>query len=172
LAIISMFFLQAILPVIPYLILAGAAGIIYGKTLGFIIAWGGALLGTLTIFMVTRLFKQNITNKPFFKKYIPNLPDINSNKLFWLLILIRIFPVIPTPAINIGSAVSGIPARIFASSSGLALMPWAFAYVWLGDYFVVNRNIISCLTILMLILLIITVGIILVRKKMVFSRRS
>ena len=38
---LGLFFIQAVLPVFPYMILAGAAGMVFGFWKGFVLAWVG-----------------------------------------------------------------------------------------------------------------------------------
>lgn len=71
LAISLMFFVQAILPLVPYAILAGVAGIIFGKWLGIFIAWIGALAGTLSIYLLARY-----TGTGFFQPWLKRKYEI------------------------------------------------------------------------------------------------
>ncbi len=167
-----MFFIQAIVPIIPYAILAGAAGIIYGKTTGFFMAWSSAMAGTLCIYLLAKYtgikFIQRVTKKP----YQLNFENMNGKTIFLLLLIIRVFPVVPTPVINIGSGLSGVPLGIFASSSALGMIPWAIIYVALGDYFHRSHNITNTLAILGAILIIIIIGISYFRKRINITANS
>ncbi|KUG02839.1 deda family inner membrane protein ydjz [hydrocarbon metagenome] len=160
-----MFFLQAIAPVIPYGILAGAAGIIYGKLIGFVMAWSGALAGTLSLYLLAKYFRKGLLKDLFAKKYQLKFGNMNSKTIFLIMVIVRVFPVIPTPIINIGSGLSGVPMGIFVSSSALGMIPWAVAYVALGDYFNRSRDITSTMVILGAILIIIITGAFFLRKR-------
>jgi uncharacterized membrane protein YdjX (TVP38/TMEM64 family) len=168
LAISLMFFVQAILPLVPYAILAGVAGIIFGKWLGIFIAWIGALAGTLSIYLLARYTGTGFFQPWLKRKYSLNLKDMDLKTLFLLLLSVRIFPVLPTPLINIGSGLSGVPPAVFIASSALGMMPWAIAYVALGDYFNRSRNLGLSLAILGILLIIFLSGVYYLRKRVRF----
>jgi len=163
--IVLMFLVQAMAPVIPYAFLAGAAGIIYGKITGFFMAWGGAVLGTLVLYLLARYtckgyFERMLENK----HYELNMQNMSNRKVFFLIVIFRIFPIIPTPIINIGSGVSGVPIAVFAASSALGMLPWSIAYVFLGDYLKQSHDIMNAMIIFAVIILIIMAGAIYFRK--------
>ncbi len=160
-----MFFIQSIVPIIPYAILAGAAGIIYGKTTGFLIAWSSALAGTLCIYLLAKYTGIKFIQPLRPKTYRLNFEHMNIRTIFILLLIVRVFPIVPTPVINIGSGLSKVPLGIFASSSALGMLPWAIAYVSLGDYFHRSHNISNTLAILGGLLIILIIGVSYLRKR-------
>jgi uncharacterized membrane protein YdjX (TVP38/TMEM64 family) len=159
-----LFFVQAIAPLVPFAILAGVAGIIYGKCLGVFIAWMGALTGTLAIYFLARYTGVGFF-QPWQRKYRLKLDHMNSKTIFLLLLSIRIFPVLPTPIINIGSGLSGVSPTIFITSSALGMMPWAIAYVALGDYFNRSRNLGLSLAVLGSLLIVLLTGVYYLRQR-------
>ncbi len=159
-----MFFIQSIVPVIPYGILAGSAGIIYGNVTGFVMAWSGAFAGTFSIYLLSRYAGKGFFKHILDKKYQLDFENMNSKTIFLLLLIVRVFPVVPTPVINIGSGLSGVPMSTFVSSSALGMVPWAAAYVALGDYFNRSRDISITLAILGALLIIIITGVFYLRK--------
>ncbi len=161
-----MFFVQAIAPLVPYAVLAGVAGVIYGKWLGVLIAWMGALSGTLTLYFIARYTGSGFFQPWLKHKYHLQLNDMNSRSIFLFLLSIRIFPVLPTPIINIGSGLGGVAPGIFILSSALGMMPWAIAYVALGDYFNRSRNLGLTLAILGGLLIVFLTGIYYLRKRL------
>jgi uncharacterized membrane protein YdjX (TVP38/TMEM64 family) len=119
----GLFFIQAVAPVIPYIILAGAAGMIYGNLIGFSLAWSGALAGAWWLDWVSKKFNNNRLIRYGQRKYDFNIKNYNEKNIFWILLISRIFPVVPTPIINIGSGLGGVKTRTFVSSSALARYP-------------------------------------------------
>ena len=154
-----LFFLQATAPVIPYIILAGAAGMVFGNFFGFLLAWLGALSGACFVYWLSRTIGQDFFIKLIKKKYSFDLSGIDSKRAFLILFICRIFPVVPTTIINIGSGVSGISFRVFGLSSALGKIPWAIIYVTLGDYFMTSKDFTTTLTIISAILFISFLGI-------------
>jgi len=154
-----LFFVQAVAPIIPYIILAGAAGMIYGKLAGFFLAWIGALSGALFLYGLSRFIGSSFFISIINKKYKFDLDSIDDRHIFGILLISRIFPVVPTPIINIGSGLSGVSLKIFTLSSALGKLPWAFIYVALGDYFIKTQNLRCTLLLILLILAVSTFGI-------------
>lgn len=153
-----MFFIQSIAPLIPYAVLAGTAGIIYGQTIGFFMAWSGALAGTLSIYLLTKYTGDRFIQRFLKKSYKLNFGNMNGKTMFWLLLIVRVFPVVPTPVINIGSGLSGVPLGIFISSSALGMIPWAIIYVTLGDYLQRSHNLGNTLAVMGVMLIILLSG--------------
>ena len=159
-----LFFLQAVAPIIPYVIFAGAAGMIYGRFIGFLLAWIGAIAGAWWLYWFSGKLAGNRLILKLQQRYDFDLKKIDDRYIFWVLLACRIFPVVPTPIINIGSALAGVSPKIFLSSSVIGKLPWAIIYVALGDYFMQSKNIHNTLTIIGLILLISFVGIFYFRR--------
>lgn len=159
-----LFFVQAVAPIVPYIIIAGAVGMIYGKWIGFLLAWVGAICGAWFLFWISGRIAGSFFVKKLRQRYDFDLTKIEGRYVFWVLLVCRIFPVVPTPIINIGSALAGVSTKIFLSSSILGKLPWAFIYVTLGDYLMKTKNITTTLTLIGLIFLVSFVGITYFRK--------
>lgn len=161
-----LFFLQAIAPIIPYIIIAGAAGMIFGKWVGFLLAWLGALMGAWFLFWISGKIAGNKWLVKLQQHYNFNVDRIDGRHIFWVLLACRIFPVVPTFLINIGAALAGVNPKIFFFSSALGKLPWAFIYVALGDYLMKSKNISNTLTLIGLLLLVSFLGINFLRRRL------
>lgn len=128
----SLFTMQAMLPVFPYVILAAAAGILFGFKLGFLLAWLGALTGACLAFWMCRL----LGNTPFVQRYYIlmgyDASSLNGTMAFWTIVITRILPVVPTPLINVAAALGGVSFPNFFASSALGKIPTALLYTGLG----------------------------------------
>lgn len=167
-----LFFIQAVAPVIPYMIFAGAVGMIYGNMIGFILAWTGALAGAVFLFLISRRLGSNIFIRRVQEKYNFDISSIDEKYIFWVLLLCRIFPVVPTPIINIGSGLAGVSFRVFAFSSGIGKIPWAILYVALGNYFMDSKNILNTVLMIGAIIVFSFVGIYCFRRKLPYYRKD
>ncbi|MDR1160448.1 MAG: VTT domain-containing protein [Syntrophomonadaceae bacterium] len=152
-ALFILFFIQAIVPFIPYLILAGAAGMIFGKIEGTVLAFVGAMAGALFLFFVIRFFIGSRFTDHVKNRYAINLEGYGDWKVFWILLAARIVPVVPTPLINVGAAVSKVKTSIYFFSSFIGKLFWAVVYVFLGDYFIRTHNLINAVAYLTAILI-------------------
>lgn len=167
-----LFFVQAMAPIIPYMILAGAAGMVFGKVYGFLLAWLGALTGAFCLYEISKRLGSQAFLSRIERKYHFDLQSIDDRYIFWVLLICRIFPVVPTPIINIGSGIGGVSTKVFLSSSAIGKIPWAFIYVALGNYFIQSKNLNTTLLIIAGILVFSFVGINIARKKMPSFRKA
>ncbi|MGI5920653.1 MAG: TVP38/TMEM64 family protein [Syntrophomonadaceae bacterium] len=165
-----LFFVQAIAPIIPYVIIAGAAGMIFGNFSGFLLAYLGALVGACFVFWVTKILGGNVLTERLRNKYELELTSLNKKRVFWVLFISRIFPLVPTPIINIGSGLGGVPFGIFFMSSALGKLPWAIIYVVLGNYLLKSQDIINTVLIVTLILVVSAVGVYYYRDRMPINK--
>lgn len=136
---------------------------IFGRLIGFLLAWVGALSGACFLYWISKTLGKEYFAKKLKKRF--NIRKIRDRNIFLIILLSHIFPVVPTPIINIGSGVSGVPFRIFFSSSALGKIPWAIIYVSVGNYLVKTQNVINTLIMISAVLLISFLGISCFRKK-------
>jgi uncharacterized membrane protein YdjX (TVP38/TMEM64 family) len=153
LAAFLLFALQAAFPVFPYLILAAAAGMIFGFKLGILLSWSGALAGACLAYGLCRLLGANRTNH-FIQRHLGyDVKQFDREMAFWSILAARIIPIIPTPAINIAAAVGEVPFWNFFFSSALGKLPTAILYTGLGVCLFNARDIKTVLLILSALLL-------------------
>lgn len=167
-----LFFIQAIAPIIPFVIIAGAAGMIFGTTAGFLLAWFGALTGACFLFWITRVFGGDFLVHRIQDKYEFDLNNVDQKHVFWTLLMARIFPVVPTVIINVGSALGGVRFDTFFFSSAVGKLPWALIYVYLGNYLIQSQNIINTLLFIAASLIIAAIGIYYYRDSIPFRKKK
>lgn len=98
-----LFTIQAMFPVVPYLIIAAVSGMLFGFKMGSFLAWAGALTGAcLTYWLIKRLGYKSFL-KWFYHSRGYDLRRLNPSVAFWTLVIARIIPVVPTPMINAGA---------------------------------------------------------------------
>lgn len=160
-----LFFIQAALPVFPYIILAGAAGMIFGFWEGFFLSWAGALAGACFAFYLFRLTGWEWLHVIIRRRFNHDLTEITPLMGFWGIVITRIIPVVPTPLINFVSAVSGISAWIFITASAIGKIPSAVVYTGLGNHMLVSEDVYTTLALLAGVIIIGYAGMRLVRKR-------
>lgn len=132
LALFLLFVAQAILPVFPYVILAAAGGFLFGFQQGVLLSWSGALTGASLAYWIFRWFGSgNFLNK-YYARYGYDARKLSPGAAFWTIIIVRVIPVVPTPLINLGAALGGIPFPAFLLASALGKIPAAVLYTGLG----------------------------------------
>lgn len=127
-----LFTLQAALPVFPYLVLAAAAGMLFGFKMGIILSWSGALAGACLAYGICRLVGSEWPNNFLIKHLGYDARALNREMAFWSILIARIIPIVPTPVINVAAAISEVPFWNFFFSSALGKLPTAILYTGLG----------------------------------------
>lgn len=168
----GLFYIQAAFPIVPYALIAGAAGMVYGKFWGFWLAYLGALSGATSLFLLVRTASRDRFVRLVMKKYNFDLKGQNPRRVFGILLVMRLFPVVPTPVINVGSAVSGVSLPVFFFSSMLGKIPWAAVYVCLGDYLIRTHNLVGTVTTILFIIMVSILGVRYFRPHLPVSRTN
>lgn len=158
LAAYALFVIQAALPVFPYLLLASAAGLLFGFKLGFLIAWSGALSGACLSYFIFRWAAGNWARERLLFRWGFDISHIDREAAFWSILLARVIPVIPTPVINLIAGVGKIPFWHFFLSSAMGKLPTALLYTGLGVSLFRNRDIETTLLIVAFMLVLIIAG--------------
>ncbi|NLV17436.1 MAG: TVP38/TMEM64 family protein [Syntrophomonadaceae bacterium] len=166
-----LFFIQAALPVFPFIILAGAAGVIFGFWEGFALAWIGSLAGACFAFFLVRMTGWEWLHAKIQRFFKMDLNEVTPLIGFWGILIARIFPVVPTPLINFVSGISGLSFGIFLSASALGKIPFSLIYTGLGNHLRVSEDIITTAAALAVILLISFLGFRYVKIRMGASKQ-
>ncbi len=159
-----LFVIQAMFPVIPYFILAAMGALLFGFKLGSLLAWLGALVGACLTFWLIRKLGYESFMKWFYHSRGYDIRQLKPSVAFWTLVIARVIPVVPTPMINAGAALGGIPFSTFFWSSAIGKIPTAVLYTGLGLAFFNARDVKTALAILALSLVILVAGWSLARK--------
>jgi|GEM_PF-301021 len=148
------FVIQAMLPVFPYLVVAAAAGALFGFKIGFLVSWLGAVCGCCIGFGVCKYLGEDWARSHVLNKYDYDLQHITPETAFWTIATALIIPFVPTPLVNAAAGLSGIRFRTFFISILIGKIPTAVLYTGLGVSIFGMRDvrltliIISCIIIL------------------------
>ena len=77
-----LFVIQAIAPIVPYVVIAGAAGMIYGYLQGFFLAWVGALVGACILFWLSKSVARDFFIDHLKDKYNFDLKNVDDTHVF------------------------------------------------------------------------------------------
>lgn len=132
LAAFLLFVIQAMLPVFPYVIMAAAVGFLFGFQQGIVLSWCGALTGACLAYWICRWFGIGGFLNKYYSRYGFDVSKLSPRLAFWTIIIARIIPVVPTPLINVGAALGGVPFPTFLASSAIGKIPTAVLYTGLG----------------------------------------
>lgn len=165
-----LFVVQAMFPVFPYFILAGAAGLIFGFWEGFAMAWLGSLTGACCEFYLVRITKWDWLHRLIKNRYKIDISRVRPGLGFTTIVVARIFPVVPTPVINVVSGISGISFAVFFAASAVGKIPTALAFCGVGSRFYFSHNVLESLLLLLAVFVFGALGMRFVQKRRYINR--
>ena len=119
--------------VFPFMILSGAAGIVFGLFWGIIISWSGEVLGALAMFVFARYFFRHTVEGWISKsRYLKQVDDYSAANGFKALLLARLLPLAPSGIITAIAAISRISFKDFLLATILGKLPPVVIKVILG----------------------------------------
>jgi uncharacterized membrane protein YdjX (TVP38/TMEM64 family) len=127
-------------PVVPYIVLAGMIGSVFGIWLGTGISLIGIGLGIMIMLILSRYGFQEWT-RSYLKKY-PKIQEYESlfeQNAFIGILLARVIPVIPSPIINIISGLSKMKWTTFLSASLIGKLPAILIFTIAGSLMGVQK---------------------------------
>lgn len=127
-------------PIVPFPVLAGLIGGIFGTPQGAVITLGGSMIGTILFFFIARYgFKEWAQTKleqyPQVKEYEEKL---NKNA-FVAILLVRLIPIVPSPVVNIVCGLSKVNGLVFFIASAIGKMPNILLLSFAGASFSENK---------------------------------
>lgn len=139
---ISMLFVAicVFFPIIPFTVLGGIIGAIFGISEGALISLTGAMAGTMCFFFLTRygfrdLAQKLLSKHPKAQEY-ENFFNRNS---FNTILTLRLIPVIPAPLMNAACGLSKVNWLTFFVASTLGKIPNIVLLSFVGASFSKNR---------------------------------
>lgn len=119
--------------VFPFMILSGAAGIMYGLFWGTIISWCGEVLGALIMFAFARFFfRRTVAGWIAKSRYLKQVDEYSADNGFKALLVARLLPLAPSGIITAVAAVSRMSFRDFFLATLIGKLPPVVIKVILG----------------------------------------
>ncbi|MBP2644794.1 MAG: associated protein [Firmicutes bacterium] len=119
--------------VFPFMILSGAAGIVYGLFWGIIISWMGEFIGAIVAFIFVRYFMRSTVARWIANsKYLKQVDDYSATNGFSALLIARLLPLAPSGIITAVAAISRISVRDFLLATFIGKLPPVVVKVLLG----------------------------------------
>ncbi|ETI66437.1 TVP38/TMEM64 family protein [Neobacillus vireti] len=127
-------------PIIPFPILAGIIGAVFGLAQGAAISLAGAMIGTMGFFFLSRYGFRDYAQEKL-KKY-PKVQEYEGylNRHSFLAILTcRLIPVIPAPVVNLICGLSNARWLTFFTASTIGKIPNILILSFAGASFSSNK---------------------------------
>ena len=144
--------------VFPFMILSGAAAIMYGLYWGTVISWAGEVLGALVMFFFARVcFREMVAGWIGRSPYWKQVDDYSASNGFKALLIARLLPLAPSGIITAVAAISRISFRDFFLATLLGKLPPVIIKVLLGhDLAFANENMTRLIGVVLLVVVIYT----------------
>ncbi|WP_084787992.1 TVP38/TMEM64 family protein [Anaerobacillus alkalidiazotrophicus] len=148
--------LFALFPIIPFPIIGGIIGAMYGTFLGGFVTWVASTAASLIMFLFIRFVFQNWGLKVINRYKRLELVTVMFERNAFITILVsRLIPFIPSIVVNAYSAVSRVSFISYSVASSLGKIPAMLLFAVLGHSFVsTNQEVIFVVGIYGLIILI------------------
>jgi uncharacterized membrane protein YdjX (TVP38/TMEM64 family) len=124
----------ALVPIMPYKIVIGTLGFIYGPFLGAFISWAAAMVASVIIFLLVRYYFQK-QGSAYFAKFerLEKLQKGLEKNPFLTILVARLIPVIPQSIVNIYPAITSIRLLTYVSASALGKIPSMLIFAFIGQ---------------------------------------
>jgi uncharacterized membrane protein YdjX (TVP38/TMEM64 family) len=109
-------------------------GIMFGGLLGGLVTTAAAALGSVAVFLVARTALGDwMRNRlEFGGPRLTALTDGFRNNAFYVLVILRLIPVMPYWASNAVPALLDVRLRVFVAATIVGLLPWTVSFAFFG----------------------------------------
>jgi uncharacterized membrane protein YdjX (TVP38/TMEM64 family) len=116
------------LPATPFYLTGGA---LFGPVLGALLNWGGATLGAVGSFLLSRTLGHGALAHVV-RRRVPDLHNMVAEHGFATVMRLRLIPVFPYNALNFGAGLAGMKLLPYVIATAIGLVPAVVLYTFLG----------------------------------------
>lgn len=139
--ILGLFIILTFTIVFPFMLLSGAAGIIYGLVWGTAISWAGEVVGAFFMFIFARyFFRQAAAGWIARSPYLQKVDEYSAENGFKALLIARLLPLAPSGIITAVAAVSRMGFGDFFWATFWGKLPPVVIKVMLGHDLVLAKD--------------------------------
>ena len=109
-----------------------AGGAIFGAFWGTILNTFGANISATLSFLISRKLGRTAL-KNLIKNDLNISDSMRGPKVFWTLLSLRLFPLIPFTTFNFTCGVTNLPWRTYAFATAIGMLPWTILYTVFAD---------------------------------------
>jgi uncharacterized membrane protein YdjX (TVP38/TMEM64 family) len=126
-------YLVATLVLFPHVALTIAAGFAYGALAGAALAVAASFVSAIAAFALGRTVLGGMVERYFQADHrAAELDRAARARGLWVVMLVRLAPLLPFAAINYLFAMTGIRWRDYVIGSAIGMTPWTIVYAYLG----------------------------------------
>lgn len=134
LALVAGFILQAVVPVIPALVMIAVTARAYGPVEGFFIVYIGTMLGAVTGYWLGRTVGNSLIRVLIGESARRKTYEFAEKNGAQGVLMVRLMPILSADAMNLVAGAARMPFRKFMLASATGALPVTALVVWLsGD---------------------------------------
>ncbi len=144
--------MQCHVPMIPFAIVAGVCGYLFGFQQGIILSWGSVVIGSFIAFNVFHFFKLDKFTDKILSRY-KILPKLTDKFVMGFILVIHNIPAIPIAVPNMVAAISKISLSRFMTFTAAGLLVPCMLFTGFGagvDAFLASPGIMTFVPILVI----------------------
>ncbi|MDF2723569.1 MAG: hypothetical protein K0Q59_3244 [Paenibacillus sp.] len=124
----------ATFPVLPYKIIIGMLGFMFGPLVGFLISWTAATTASTVLYLVVRtaLRRQGRAYMARFK-VTDTVASAMERRPFATILAARLIPMLPQALVNVYPAFLSIKLPTYVAASALGKIPNMLLFAYLGE---------------------------------------
>jgi uncharacterized membrane protein YdjX (TVP38/TMEM64 family) len=127
-------------PVIPFPVLAGIIGAVFGTVQGMVVSLTGAMAGTIVFFFLSRYGFRDFAQEKLMKyPKVQEYDDFLNRNSFVAILTCRLIPIIPAPVVNIICGLSHVRWLTFFTASTIGKIPNILILSFAGASFSNNK---------------------------------
>jgi uncharacterized membrane protein YdjX (TVP38/TMEM64 family) len=127
-------------PVIPFPVLAGIIGAVFGTAQGMVVSLTGAMAGTIVFFFLSRYGFRDFAQEKLMKyPKVQEYDDFLNRNSFVAILTCRLIPIIPAPVVNIICGLSHVRWLPFFTASTIGKIPNILILSFAGASFSNNK---------------------------------
>jgi uncharacterized membrane protein YdjX (TVP38/TMEM64 family) len=127
-------------PIIPFPVLAGMIGAVFGTAQGMVVSLTGAMAGTIVFFFLSRYGFRDFAQEKLMKyPKVQEYDEFLNKNSFVAILTCRLIPVIPAPVVNIICGLSHVKWLTFFTASLLGKIPNVLLLSYAGASFSNNK---------------------------------
>ncbi|MBD3921300.1 VTT domain-containing protein [Paenibacillus sp. PR3] len=123
----------AFVPVVPYKLVIGTLGILYGPLTGAAMSWAATTIASVVIFGLVRSFGQRQGRAYLARnRHTDRLSRLMERKPFLSIALVRLLAVFPSLLVNVYAALLSIRFSTFILATAIGKIPAMLTFAFLG----------------------------------------
>ncbi|GGD56668.1 TVP38/TMEM64 family protein [Paenibacillus nasutitermitis] len=130
-----------LIPVVPFKIIIGLLGYLYGPLFGAVFSWAAASIASILVYWAVRFYFQK-QGRSLLGKYkrLEKWSVMLEKNPFLTILLARLIPIFPQAIVNIYPAFLSIRFLTFATASTLGKIPAILVFSYLGKSMFTDLN--------------------------------